>query len=150
MEATDARRDKKVEDREKPRSYRGFADFAEGDGAGEICLQLSGRFPVDERYGLIPEIRTAAVSVPSNIAEELARHTTKEFLPFLSHPQGSLAEVQAQLRLRVDLGFANQERIAPGLKEVDELQNRIATVKRKLEVASPLATRHSPLPAVRH
>jgi four helix bundle protein len=105
---------------------------------------MSGRFPVDERYGLISQIRRAAVSVPSNIADGPARHTTKEFLPFLSQAQRSLAEVETQL------GFANQEGIAPGLKEVDELQKMIVSVKRKLEVDSPLATRHSPLPAVRH
>ena len=62
-----------------------------------FVYNLSSRFPVDERYGLISQIRRAAVSVPSNIAEGQARHTTKEFLQFLLHAQGSLAEMETQL-----------------------------------------------------
>jgi four helix bundle protein len=91
----------------------------------------------------------SAVSARSSIAEGQARHATKEFLEFLSHAHGSLPEVETQLLPSVDLGFANQEGIAPGLKDVDELQRMMVSVKRKLEMDSPLALRPS-LPAVRH
>jgi len=111
----------------------------------KFVYKLSARFPVDERYGLISQVRRAAVSVPSNIAKGQARHTTKEFLQFLSHAQGSLAEVETQLMLSVDLGFAGQEGVAEGLQEIDEIQKMIIALKRKLEVGSPLASRHSPL-----
>jgi four helix bundle protein len=139
-----------VENREKPRSYKDLLIWQRGMALAKFVYKLCGRFPVDERYGLISQIRRAAVSVPSNIAEGQARHTTKEFLQFLSHAQGLLAEVETQLLLSVDLGFANQEGIAPGLKDVDELQKMIVAVKRKLGTDSPLATLDSPLPAVRH
>jgi four helix bundle protein len=137
-------------DKGKPKSYKELLIWQKGMALAKFVYKLSARFPVDERYGLISQIRRAGVSVPSNIAEGQARHTTKEFLQFLSHAQGSLAEVETQLLLSVDLGFANQEMISAGLKEVDELQKMIRSVQRKLEVPSPLATRHLPLPLVRH
>ena len=134
-----------MENRDKPKSYKDLLIWQKGMALAKFVYQLSARFPVDERYGLISQIRRAAVSVPSNIAEGQARHTTKEFLQFLSHAQGSLAEVETQLLLSVELRFANQEGIGPGLKEIDELQKMIISLRRKLEVDSPLATRHSPL-----
>jgi four helix bundle protein len=135
-----------VESKGKAKSYKDLLIWQKGMTLAKFVYQLSARFPVDERYGLISQIRRAAVSVPSNIADGQARHTTKEFLQFLSHAEGSLAEVETQLLLSVDLRFANAEGIAPGLKDIDELQKMIVSLKRKLEVDSPLATRHSPLP----
>jgi four helix bundle protein len=136
-----------MESKNKPKLYKDLLIWQKGMALAKFVYKLSGRFPVDERYGLISQIRRAAVSVRSNIAEGQARHTTKEFLQFLSHAQGSLAEVEIRLMLSVDLGFANEQGIAPGLKEIDELQKMIITLARKLEVDSPLATRHLP-PAV--
>jgi four helix bundle protein len=135
-----------VESKEKAKSYKDLLIWQKGMALAKFVDQLSARSPVDERYDLISQIRRAAVSVPSNIAEGQARHTTKEFLQFLSHAEGSLAEVETQLLLSVELRFPNSEGIAPGLKEIDELQKMIVSLKRKLEVDSPLATRHSPLP----
>jgi four helix bundle protein len=137
--------EKRVENREKPKSHKDLLIWQKGRALAKFVYKLSSRFPVDERYGLVSLIRRAAVSAPTNIAEGQARHPMKEFLQFLSHAQGSLAEVETQLILSVDLGFANQEGIALGLKEVNELQKMIIAVRRKLEVVSPLATRHSPL-----
>ena len=139
-----------MEKRDKPKSYKDLLIWQKGMTLAKFVYQLSGRFPVDEKYGLISQIRRAAVSVPSNIAEGQARHTTKEFLQFLSHAQGSLAEVETQLLLSVELRFANQEGVAGGLKEIDELQKMIISLRRKLEVGSSLATHPSPLPVVHH
>jgi four helix bundle protein len=135
-----------VESKEKAKSYKDLLIWQKGMALAKFVDQLSARPPVDERYDLISQIRRAAVSVPSNIPEGQARHTMKEFLQFLSHDEGSLAEVETQLLLSVELRFPNSEGIAPGLKEIDELQKMIVSLKRKLEVDSPLATRHSPLP----
>lgn len=135
-----------MESKGKAKSYKDLLIWQKGVALAKFVYQLSARFPMDERYGLISQIRRAAVSVPSNIAEGQARHTTKEFLQFLSHAEGSLAEVETQLLLSVELRFANSEGIAAGLQEIDELQEMIVSLKRKLEVDSPLAARHSPLP----
>jgi len=69
--------------------------------------ELSVSFPADERFGLTSQMRRAAVSVPSNIAEGAARGTSKEFSQFLMIARGSLAELDTQLRIAHDLGFAD-------------------------------------------
>jgi four helix bundle protein len=68
---------------------------------------LTNELPSDERFGLMSQMRRAAVSVPSNIAEGAARSTTKEFIQFLCVARGSLAELETQLIIAVDLGFLN-------------------------------------------
>jgi four helix bundle protein len=62
-------------------------------------------FPQDERYALIDQLRRAAVSVPSNIAESSARRSTADFIHFLSMARGSLAEIYTQIILAKDLSY---------------------------------------------
>ncbi|MCZ6674295.1 MAG: four helix bundle protein [Verrucomicrobia bacterium] len=73
----------------------------------EIYL-ITKRFPEDEKYGLTSQIRRAAVSVPSNIAEGANRGSTKEFIRFLYIAIGSSAELESQLLLVEELGFLNK------------------------------------------
>ncbi len=60
---------------------------------------VTQHFPVEEQYGLTSQLRRAAVSVPSNIAEGAARNTPKEFICFLYISLGSLAEIETQLEV---------------------------------------------------
>ena len=71
--------------------------------------RLSSFLPNEERFGLVAQMRRAAVSVPSNIAEGAARATPKEFIQFLCIARGSLSELETQLILSRDLGFLNDE-----------------------------------------
>ena len=67
---------------------------------------MTSDFPAEERYGLSQQMRRAAVSIPSNIAEGAGRNGAKEFLNFIGIARGSLAELETQLQLAVILGFA--------------------------------------------
>lgn len=67
--------------------------------------RITEKFPSKEIYGLTSQIRRAAVSVPSNIAEGAARQTKKEFVNFLHIAQGSLSELDTQIELANRLGY---------------------------------------------
>jgi four helix bundle protein len=71
----------------------------------ERVYSMSRAFPDSERYGLTSQIRRAAVSIPSNIAEGAARKSDKELLQFLSIAIGSLAELETQYLIAIRLGF---------------------------------------------
>ena len=129
----------------KPKHYKELLVWQKGMNLAKLVYKLTMRFPAEERYGLTSQMRRAAVSVPSNIAERQARRSTNEFVQFLSVAEGSLAELDTQLSLSVELGFASQSDVNASLKEIDELQKMLVALKRKLASYSPLATRHSPL-----
>jgi four helix bundle protein len=94
--------------------------------AKEIYL-LTGKFPSDEKFGLV-QMRRATVSIPSNIAEDQARNTTGEFVQFISHAEGSAAEVDTQLRLSIELGYCgakDPEAIFRLLTDVQKMLKRL-------------------------
>jgi four helix bundle protein len=127
----------------KARHYKELLVWQKGMALTKLVYDLTGRFPADERFGLTSQLRRAAVSVPSNIAEGQARHGTGEFLQFLSHAQGSLAEIETQLLLAVELGFCKQASVEASLGEIGQMQRMMAALKRSLfSPRSPLATRH--------
>lgn len=77
----------------------------------EFVVLIYGKtknFPSDERFGLTSQIRRAAVSIPSNIAEGAARQSDKEFLQFLAIAQGSCSEVETELRIALKPGFIGE------------------------------------------
>lgn len=70
--------------------------------------QTTKYFPQEEVYGLVSQMRRAAVSIPSNIAEGSGRNTNKEFTHFLSIALGSLFELNTQVILAENIGFISQ------------------------------------------
>ena len=79
------------------------------------------KFPARERYGLLDQIRRAAISIPSNIAEGAARQTKKEFTNYLHIAQGSLSELDTQVELARRLGYIDET----SRKFLDERMERI-------------------------
>lgn len=74
----------------------------------KLTYRLTAGFPSEERYGLAQQMRRAAVSVVSNIAEGAARHSRKEFEQFLHIAKGSLSELDAQFEVAASLGFTRE------------------------------------------
>jgi four helix bundle protein len=79
------------------------------------------------------QMRRAAVSIPSNIAEGQARHTTGEFIQSLSLAEGSVAELDTQLTLSADLEFCRVEQVADAFGVIAELRKMLNSLRRKLE-----------------
>ena len=98
----------------------------------ERVYHLTAAFPPEERFGIVAQMRRASVSIPSNIAEGQARHTTAEFVRFISYAEGSLAEVNTQLLLSKRLAFCMQEDLAALFDLADELKKMLNTLRRKL------------------
>ena len=89
---------------------------------------ISETFPPEEKYGLTSQIRRAAVSVPSNIAEGYNRHSSKDFVHFLRIAKGSAAETETQLILAKDVSFVTAEKADPLLIEIDKLIRMISSL----------------------
>lgn len=75
--------------------------------------RITGDFPQEEIYGLTSQMRRAAVSIPSNIAEGAARTSNKEFLQFLSIARDSLSELETQIMISRNLGYLSEEGVVP-------------------------------------
>ncbi len=89
----------------------------------ENCYHLSNLFPKDEKYNLISQIRRAAVSIPSNIAEGAGRNTPGEFKQFLGIANGSSFELITQLKLSYSLNLIPEEKTQPIIKDLLEVCN---------------------------
>jgi four helix bundle protein len=126
--------------REKAKHYKELLVWQKGMSLAKGVYGLIARFPADERFGLVSQMRRAAISVPSNIAEGQARHGTREFLQFLSHASGSLAELETQLLLSLDMKYCVQSDVESMVGLISELQKMIAALRRTLD--SSLATSH--------
>lgn len=87
---------------------QGHRDLDAWNAAMELVTELyriSTTFPPDERFGLVSQLRRAAVSVPSNLAEGYGRVSTRDFHRFIGQAHGSLLEVETQLEIAKNLGY---------------------------------------------
>lgn len=93
----------------KIKSYRDLETWKKAMDLVEEVYKETRSLPKEETYGLLSQIRRAAVSIPSNIAEGQGRDSTKEFLHHLSFAYGTLCELQTQLLLACRLGYLSQQ-----------------------------------------
>jgi four helix bundle protein len=113
-----------------------FRDLVVWQRAVELSLaiyKLTSAFPSTEQFGLTNQLRRAAVSIASNIAEGYGRSSKGEYLQFLGHARGSNCEVQTQLVIARGLGFSSEvnRRGAEGL--CDEIGRMLVVMMRKLK-----------------
>jgi len=94
--------------------------------------KITANFPADEKFGLVSQMRRAAVSIPSNIAEGAARNSKKEFINFLHIAQGSTAELETQILISRNLNFVAQSQAQPLLKELEEISRMIIGLQKSL------------------
>ena len=91
----------------------------------KLIYQLTGSFPDSQKYGLISQMQRAAISIPSNIAEGAGRNTSKDFARFLDIANGSAFELETQLFLSNDLGYADTNQVENIISELKEIQKMI-------------------------
>ncbi len=115
-----------------PRSYKDLLVWQKGIELAKIVYRLTKNYPPEEKFGLIAQMRRAAVSIPSNLAEGQARHTTGEFIQFISHAEGSAAELDTQLILSIELGFSTDAGAERAFDLIDELRRMLNVLRRKL------------------
>ncbi|MDO8721684.1 MAG: four helix bundle protein [Syntrophales bacterium] len=101
------------------RAHHDLKAWQEAMSLVKMVYENSSSFPESENYGLKSQIRRAAVSIPSNIAEGAARTGSKEFLQFLSISRGSLSELETQLLLARNLGYVKNA--DPLLVQIDKI-----------------------------
>lgn len=93
---------------------------------------LTSKFPADEKFGIISQMRRAAVSIPSNIAEGHARRTTRDFIRFVSNSEGSLAELDTQLTISIDLNFCDINSAEQSIALMVEVRKMLNALRRSL------------------
>ena len=87
----------------------------------KAVYNLTSKFPSEEKFGITSQIRRAAVSIPSNIAEGYGRRSHKEYLQFYSIAYGSALELETQLIISKDLNFVSEE----GFTDIEDLLREV-------------------------
>ncbi len=98
-----------------------------------MCYELTGRFPQEERFGLTSQMRRAAVSIPSNIAEGHGRGTPKAFLNHLWIANGSLKELETQLLISQRLEWAPLDQLDEMFTALSDVGRMLTGLRRSLE-----------------
>jgi four helix bundle protein len=116
----------------KIRTYRGLDIWTKGIEIVKNIYKSTDKFPKHETYGLISQMRRAAVSIPSNIAEGFRRYHNKEYKQFLYISLGSCAELETQITIAKELKYMAASEEALLLEELDHLCRMTSNLIKKL------------------
>jgi len=109
----------------RPKNYRDLIVWQKAMAMAKQTYALTQGLPKSEAYGLLSQIRRAAVSVPSNIAEGHGRFTDAQFRYFFGNARGSLSELQTQLELAGDLGYLDKRLVHEAMEQGVEVARLI-------------------------
>lgn len=114
------------------KTFRDLVAWQKGMALAKEVYKATSIMPDNERFGLTPQMRRAAVSIPSNIAEGHGRQSLVDYRRFLKTARGSLMELQTQVTLAADLNFINPSPTLQGLLEETDrvLQGLIPSLER--------------------
>ena len=118
--------------RKEAAGYRDLLVWQKGIALAKLVYAMTAIFPREEKFGLVSQMRRAAVSIPSNIAEGQARHTTGEFVQFLSNAEGSVAELDTQLVLSEGFRYCEARTAGELHEKLDELRRMLNSLRRRL------------------
>ena len=125
----------------QPKSHRRLVLWQKSVRLAVEIHRISRRLPKHELFGLAAQMNRAAVSIPSNVAEGAARHTTRDYIRFLYIARGSSAEIDTQLMLAEELGYLTKEDLSTALAISDEvgrlLNGVISALHRRLDSQPP-------------
>jgi four helix bundle protein len=113
-------------------SYRDLKVWQRGMKLVEQVYTLTEPFPASEKYELTSQLRRAAVSVPSNIAEGWGHSSQKQYIHFLELARSSLFEIETQIRIANRLGYANADERDQLLSETDAQSKMLLSLMRSL------------------
>jgi four helix bundle protein len=114
------------------KSFRDLRVWQQALDLVEKVYVLTRRFPREETYGLLSQVRRAVVSVPSNIAEGHTREHIREYLHHLSIAQASLAELETQLEIATRLNYLLPSQLKELLPEVTSLGKQLYALRNAL------------------
>ena len=113
--------------------YRNLNVWNEGRGLVKDIYLWTAKFPKDERFGLVSQMRRASISIISNIAEGAGRRTNAEYKQFLGYAHGSVFELEAQCFVAVDLGFMDEALLPNIADRVDHISRMLIKLKDSLK-----------------
>ena len=116
----------------KIKSYKDLNIWKRSIGLVEDIYKITQNFPKEEIYGLTSQLRRAAVSIPSNIAEGFTRLHNKEYRQFLYISLGSYAELNTQIIISLRLGYFENKNADQLLNEIDEISKMTMSLIKKL------------------
>jgi len=110
-----------VDSKDKIRNFKDLKIWQKGIELAKEVYHITSSFPSSEKYGIVSQMRRAAVSIPSNIAEGFMRRHNKEYKQFLYIALGSLAELETQIILSEQLRFLKNGQSKNICANIDEL-----------------------------
>jgi four helix bundle protein len=116
------------------KSYRDLEVWRKAMSLAKAVYIATSSYPKEEKFGLVSQMRRAAISIPSNLAEGHARSGSAEFRHFISIAMGSVAELETQVILSMDFGYLSENTEGFLLNQLDEVGKMLRGLDKSLSI----------------